>query len=91
VNKNHIIMALLLALSGCATMAPGAKEVRMLKAPDAASCTAAGAVYSIPPYILPNDDLKQLKNQAIALGANAVLVTGPRVLVTRGIAYRCPP
>ena len=52
-------------------------------------CKALGSVASAPPYVLPGDDLKQLKNQALGLGANTVLLTGPRFVSTAGVAYQC--
>lgn len=80
-----------LMLAGCATtMAPQAEGVRITKeAADVASCDALGDVHSTPPYIWPGDDLKQLRNSAVALKADTVLLTGPRLVVTKGIAYRC--
>jgi hypothetical protein len=88
--KTLSILAALLVLTGCTTLAPGAREIRITR--DTAwvrGCKAVGPVQSSPPYVLPGDDLKQIRNQAVALGANAVLLTGPRILHTAGVAYRC--
>lgn len=87
----------LLGLSACApyVLAPGAGDVRLTKvAADVASCSAVGNVQ------LPRDgdgaDLSnaqgRLKNQAIGLGANVVLITESMFgTPTTGVAYRCAP
>lgn len=78
--------------SACTTLAPTAKDVPTTRdATAVAKCKAVGNVASVPPYVLPGDDLKQLKNQAVGLGGNIVLLTGPRLVSTQGIAYSCPP
>jgi len=77
-------------LAGCTTLAPGATRVWITTNPsDVSGCHAVGSVQSSPPYVMPGDDLKQLRNEAVALGGNTILRTGPRILVTRGVAYRC--
>jgi outer membrane lipoprotein SlyB len=76
--------------TGCTTLAPHAEDVRTTShAEEVAHCTAMGSVRSVPPYIMPNEDLKQLRNKAVALGADTVLITGPRLISTAGIAYKC--
>ena len=83
-------IVLLVALAGCTTLAPGAKDVYITRnAVEVQQCKALGSVQSVPPYVLPNDDLKQLRNQTIAVGADTVLITGPRLVSTAGVAYRC--
>jgi len=84
------LLPMWVALFGCTTLAPGAHEVTVTR--DAAKvehCKALGSVASVPPYIAPGDDLKQLKNKAVGLGADTVLLTGPRVVSTAGVAYHC--
>lgn len=77
--------------SACTTLAPTAQAVSTTRdAAAVANCKAVGNVASSPPYILPGDDLKQIKNQAVGLGGNIVLITGPRIVSTQGIAYSCP-
>jgi hypothetical protein len=77
-------------LLACTTLAPTARDIPTTREPAAiANCKAVGNVASIPPYILPGDDLRQLKNQAAGLGGDMVLITGPRLVSTQGIAYRC--
>jgi hypothetical protein len=85
-----ILLLNALALAGCTTMAPHADQVAIVTDPIAVEkCSALGNVASDPPYIMPGDDLKQLRNQAAGLGADTVLRTGPRIVSTKGIAYRC--
>jgi len=77
-------------LVGCMTMAPGASDVVVThETTYVTNCKALGAIHSIPPNILPGDDLKQLRNDSVALGGDTVLITGPRLFSTPGIAYRC--
>jgi hypothetical protein len=79
-----------LALCACTTLAPGTAEVFVTRDPAAVqACQAAGNVASVPPYVLPGDDLKQVRNQAVGLQADTVLLTGPRLVSTQGVAYRC--
>ena len=52
------------------------------------SCTKLDTVHSWPPYILPNADIRQMKKQAAALGADTLLVV-TRSVSSTGIAYRC--
>lgn len=85
-----VLLAAVAALTGCTTLAPGASRIWITTNPaDVAGCRAVGSVESSPPYVMPGDDLKQLRNAATGLGANAILRTGPRLFVTRGVAYRC--
>jgi hypothetical protein len=78
-----------LAVSGCTTLAPQAEHVRITReAADVAACKAVGDVHSTPPYALPNEDYKQLRNAAVALQADTVLVT-TRAVISRGVAYQC--
>lgn len=88
----NLTLAALAALTACTTLAPGAKDVTVTRDPNqVAHCAAKGSLRSVPPYIAPGDDLKQLKNQAVGLGADTVLITGPRLVSTAGVAYRCAP
>lgn len=83
-------LVILASLVGCTTLAPGASDVTITRdTGQVANCKALGSVNSIPPYILPNDDLKQLKNKSIGMGADTVLITSPRLISTAGMAYRC--
>jgi hypothetical protein len=84
------LCASILAVSGCTTLAPTAASITTTRDGAAVSnCKPVGNVASTPPYVLPGDDLKQLKNQAAGLGGEIVLITGPRLISTQGIAYRC--
>jgi hypothetical protein len=85
-----ILLVSLVALTACTTLAPGAADVTVTRdAATVTTCKALGSVHSVPPYILPNDDLKQIKNRSIGMGADTVLITGPRLISTAGVAYRC--
>jgi hypothetical protein len=71
-------------------MAPGAKEIAITRSmAEVEHCKPLGAVQSVPPYVIPGDDLKQLRNQSVPLGADTILLTSPRLVSTAGIAYRC--
>jgi hypothetical protein len=71
-------------------MAPGAQDIPVTRnTAEVEHCKAVGPLQSVPPYIMPGDDLRQMRNQAVGLGADKILLTGPRVLSTAGVAYRC--
>jgi hypothetical protein len=79
-----------LLLSACTTMAPGAKGFAITRSTaEVEHCKPLGAVQSVPPYVIPGDDLKQLRNRSVPLGADTILLTSPRFVSTAGIAYRC--
>ena len=83
-------MKTLLALVGCSTLAPAAKEVRLTR--DAAAverCHPLGAVVSDYPDIMLGEDFRQIRAESAALGANTVLLTRPRFVNAAGVAYRC--
>lgn len=80
----------MLLLSGCTTMAPGSKESSITRnTAEVEHCKPLGALQSAPPYVMPGDDLKQLRSQSVPLGADTILITSPRLLSTAGVAYRC--
>lgn len=80
-----------LLTAACTTLAPHAEDIRVTsEANDVKSCAAVGSVRSVPPYVMPGDDLKQLRNQSLALGADTLLVDS-RVVFSSGAAYRCKP
>ncbi|HEY4339135.1 MAG TPA: hypothetical protein VGM97_04235, partial [Steroidobacteraceae bacterium] len=71
--------------------APQGKDIKITHDPaDIAQCQSKGSVTSHPPYLLPGDDYKQLKNRVVSenMDADTILITS-RVVVTKGIAYRC--
>jgi len=85
-----LLVAASVLTSACTTLAPTAQGIPTTRdAAQVASCKAVGNVASTPPYILPGDDLKQIKNQAAGLGGDIVLITSPRIVSTQGIAYQC--
>jgi hypothetical protein len=67
-------------LGGCVTAAPGADQVQLTRKPaDVVGCTPAGNLSpesTTPPVVL--------KNMAVGLNANTILLTG-----AYPIAYRC--
>jgi hypothetical protein len=55
------LCASVLAVSACTTLAPTAASITTTRDGAAVSnCKAVGNVASVPPYVLPGDDLKQL-------------------------------
>ena len=87
-TKTAFFAALILA--GCTTsVAPQAEKIAITRtAADVANCRVLGNVEAPPPYIWPGDDLKQMKNAALALGADTIFVTR-RVGSSQGVAYKC--
>jgi hypothetical protein len=79
-------------LSGCmTTLAPGASEIVMTRKPaEVAHCSPLVAVQGGPPEF-PGNDLRELRNQALAAGADTVLITSSIFTESGsgGLAYRC--
>jgi len=89
-----VSMAFACVSSGCATsvrLAPGADQVKVTKVPtDVASCVAVDNVEGNNSSGLTNDGIRQMQNQAVGVGGNAVLVTSD-ISPQKGVAYRCGP
>ena len=85
-----LLSIVLLVFCGCATrVAPGAEAIIVTRnASDVEGCKPVGNVEAHPPYYSRNDDLRQLRNQALPMGATAIFITH-RVSKATGIAYRC--
>jgi len=77
---------LVVALSGCAAISPYDKkwnEVYVTKDKNTVSaCKYVDVFHSWPPYVLPNDDIRNVTRRAAEAGADTVLVTGARVIST---------
>jgi hypothetical protein len=88
--KRAIVCLAVLTLTACATaVAPQAEAIRTTTNPaDVAKCAVVGSVEAEPPYMMPGDDLKQMKNAALVLNADTVFVTR-RAGKSQGVAYRC--
>lgn len=84
---------LLVALSGCATLSPYQKkwnEVYVSKDKnDVTVCKYIDVFHSWPPYLLPNDDIRNVTRRAAEVGADTVLVVGARMVSTEAQAYKC--
>ena len=84
---------LVLVLMGCATLSPYEKkwnDVYVVKDKGAVStCKYIDVFHSWPPYVLPNDDIRNVTRRAAEVGADTVLITGARFVSTRGDAYKC--
>ena len=85
------LLAATLAFAGCTTLAPNAQTVTLThNAADVQDCKPVGNVTSDPPYVLPDDYKIQLRNQAIGLNADTVLIGGyVQMVQVHGAAYRC--
>lgn len=79
-------------LSGCVTtLAPGASEIVVTRTPaDVTHCSPLGSVQGGPAEF-PGNDIKDLRNQAVSVGADTVLITSPIFTNSGagGLAYRC--
>jgi hypothetical protein len=88
-----VSMTLAFMSSGCATvtLAPGADQIKVTKVPaDVAACVAVGNVDGNNGSGLTSDGIRQLQNQTVGVGGNAVLITS-ELSPQKGIAYRCGP
>lgn len=88
-----MLLVLSLGLSGCASLSPyGKKWNDVLVTNDknvTSACKYIDVFHSWPPYILPNDDIRNVTRRAAEVGADTVLVSGPRVVSTEAQAYKC--
>ncbi len=78
---------LVASLLGCASSSRE-HDVRVTRrAADVEHCKPIGAVQSLPPYTSPGDDLRQIRDRTVAVGADTVLLDPSRESL--GLAYRC--
>lgn len=84
--KKALILASILALSGCRTLDPAAINVTVLDRPPT-NCKQLGTVnIDWSWWGLSTESLNTLRNQTAELGGNAVLLQSDDV----GTAYKCP-
>ena len=78
-----------IALCGCASssVVHGVKVTRNVA--DVERCKHIGAVQSVPPYSLPGEDMERIRDRAIEVGVDTVLLNTSRRDSASGIAYRC--
>jgi hypothetical protein len=94
-NLRLALVSIAVCVSACVTLAPGAEKVRLTNnAADVSACVAVGSVNTLGGPQGPSeikDSSTELRNQALALGANIVFVTSSTLNVpNEGVAYRCP-
>jgi uncharacterized protein DUF4440 len=83
------VVAFCVAVAGCAsvTLDPGADQINVTRnAADVAACTSLGKVNITQPMLTDPDAQRQLLNQTLSLGGDALLLTS---LGRSGSAYRC--
>ena len=88
--NRFLVLALALgSLIGCTTLAPGAAQIVVSSHGDTVQgCTPLGTVSGTEAQFVGFDDpRKDMQNQALALGADHVLLTSR--LPFKGVAYRC--
>lgn len=92
--KLLLLLPFVVVLSGCASLSPYGKEWNNVyvtrNKSDVSACKYVDVFHSWPPYILPNDDIRNITRRAAKEGANTVLIVGARLVVTKGLAYKCP-
>ncbi|MBS0421282.1 MAG: hypothetical protein JSR66_26480 [Proteobacteria bacterium] len=84
------MMLIGIALCGCAgsrSVVHGVKVTRNVE--DVEHCKHIGAVQSVPPYSLPGEDMERIRDRAIEVGADTVLLNTSRRDSAFGVAYRC--
>jgi outer membrane lipoprotein SlyB len=85
-----VAMLFAIALCGCSSTSSVKHGVRITRtAADVEHCKHIGAVQSVPPYSLPGEDLERIRNRAIEVGADTVLLDPSRKESVSGIAFRC--
>ena len=86
---------MLILVTACVSLAPGADKVRITKNPsDVANCSAVGNI-KVPGEGSDQVDITtadtQFRNQVVGFGGNAAFVTSSTLGVpVEGVAYRCP-
>jgi hypothetical protein len=89
-----LLPPLCLLSTGCfvsVPSAPGAQGVIMThKEADVASCTVLGNVVGLTDTNYVRDERREMQNQAVALGADTLLLTRDKD-PPKGTAYRCKP
>jgi len=85
-----VVVAICAILAGCETvpLTSGADQVKVTRnAADVAGCTSLGNL-STPPMMMTDPDAERaLRNEALGLGGNVLLVTSSTGRL--GVAYRC--
>jgi hypothetical protein len=86
------LAAVALLVAACASLSEKGKLVELTDKLDRVkNCQILGEVKSSPPYGLPDDWKKQLRNQSGELGGNVVYAESKLVTTSiKGKAYRCP-
>lgn len=88
-----LVLVCALLLSGCASLSPYGKTWNGVYVTDnkndVSACKYIDVFHSWPPYIRPNDDIRNVTRRAAEVGADTVLVSGARVVSTAGQAYKC--
>lgn len=89
-----LFLPIAVALTGCASLSPYGKKWNGVyvthNRSDVSACKYVDVFHSWPPYVLPNDDIRNISRRAAKAGANTVLIVGTRLVVTKGLAYECP-
>jgi hypothetical protein len=89
-----LLPPLCLLSAGCfvsVPSAPGAEGVVMThQEADVASCTVLGNVVGLTDTNYVRDERREMQNQAVALGADTLLLTRDKD-PPKGTAYRCKP
>ena len=92
VNARVLIGAgMLVLLTACVSLVPGADKVSITKDPsDVANCSAVGNI-EVPGQVDIATADTVFRNQVIGLGGNAAFITVSALGVPiEGVAYRCP-
>jgi hypothetical protein len=85
---------MLVLLTACVSLAPGADKVRVTKNPsDVANCSAVGNI-KVPGTGSGNVDIAtadtEFRNQVVGFGGNAAFITSSTLgIPVEGVAYRC--
>jgi hypothetical protein len=86
---------MLILMTACVSLAPGADKVRITKNPsDVANCSAVGNI-KVPGEASGQLDIAtagtEFRNQTVGVGGNTAFVTSSTLgIPVEGVAYRCP-
>lgn len=90
-KKTLKLLILFFALVGCASLTKEGEKVRLtLNENDVSACKFIENIKIGPPYWLPSDWKKKLRNKAGTVGGNTVLTKKPGLKVyVEGKVYTC--
>ena len=92
--KRCLIIISLFVLIGCSSSirsaVPGSELIRVTQnGADVTQCKPLGEVHAYPPFFLPGDAERTIRNRTVVMGGNTVLTSSTDLVVANGFVYKC--